>query len=439
MAERLENLRRNNQDEIDEVKTLQEWAANVSGQSEELAESFTEPEIRDGAQSRETLCSFAVLPSDIPEQEKCNPEVISVSESTDSFEEITSLVFQSENNEDVAVSESESSVVNIENGQSDEAPERKLSASISDEDREKISTAVAAQAKAINDLINSVKFDSLSQNSEASSVISETTRSHQTETEIQNIAQECLNSGMIKRSAHEGEMVPPVNSRATSVASSHPSVQSSEAFSTPWIDSNFTNDSLSNSASQLDSLPPQVRPIPQQPSYVPPVPQALPESLDHLQLDLAADRDILEAVPNLDTASEQVPSTVEIDFTPVNGLQQLKKEFGDDFEQLYSICLRKFEFDATRSAEFIRQNYLTSKFLAAKMQLQDYNIEPENHSLAEMVVHVNEINEIISAYIEHQYHEQRTVVNVSNGRPEQPNIWENIRRFVNQNINGRVL
>ena len=101
--------------------------------------------------------------------------------------------------------------------------------------------------------------------------------------------------------------------------------------------------------------------------------------MDHLQLDLAADRDILEAVPNLDTASEQVPSTVEIDFTPVNGLQQLKKEFGDEFEQLYSICLRKFEFDATRSAEFIRQNYLTSKFLAAKMQLQDYNIEPENH------------------------------------------------------------
>ena len=82
MAERLENLRTNNQDEIDEVKTLQEWAANASGQSEELIESFTEPEIRDGAQSRETLCSFAVLPSDIPEQEACNPEVISVSEST---------------------------------------------------------------------------------------------------------------------------------------------------------------------------------------------------------------------------------------------------------------------------------------------------------------------------------------------------------------------
>merc|ERR1711953_550489 len=147
MVERLENLRTNNQDEIDEVKTLQEWAANASGQSEELIESFTEPEIRDGAQSRETLCSFAVLPSDITQQEACNQEVISVSESTDSFEEITSLVCQSENNEDVAVLESEASVVNIENGQSVERPVRKLSASISDEDREKISTAVAAQAK----------------------------------------------------------------------------------------------------------------------------------------------------------------------------------------------------------------------------------------------------------------------------------------------------
>jgi hypothetical protein len=117
----------------------------------------------------------------------------------------------------------------------------------------------------------------------------------------------------------------------------------------------------------------------------------------------------------------------------------LKKEFGTEFESLYSVCLRKFEFDAIKAAEYLRANHITSKFVAAKMQLQDYNIEPDDHSLSEMVVHVKEINEIISAYIEYQYHEQRTVVNVSNGQPEQPNIWDNIRRFVNQNINGRVL
>ena len=42
--------------------------------------------------------------------------------------------------------------------------------SISDEDREKIS-AIAARAKAINDLINSVKFDSLSENQKVGLII----------------------------------------------------------------------------------------------------------------------------------------------------------------------------------------------------------------------------------------------------------------------------
>ena len=59
--------------------------------------------------------------------------------------------------------------------------------------------------------------------------------------------------------------------------------------------------------------------------------------------------------------------------------KQLKREFGDDYEQLYGVCLRKFDYDAGRAAEYIRKNQLTSKLLAAKMQLSDYDITPEEY------------------------------------------------------------
>ena len=41
--------------------------------------------------------------------------------------------------------------------------------------------------------------------------------------------------------------------------------------------------------------------------------------------------------------------------------------------------LRKFDYDAGRAAEYIRKNQLTSKLLAAKMQLNDYDIIPEEY------------------------------------------------------------
>ena len=57
----------------------------------------------------------------------------------------------------------------------------------------------------------------------------------------------------------------------------------------------------------------------------------------------------------------------------------MKREFGDEYEQLYGVCLRKFDYDAGRAAEYIRKNQLTSKLLAAKMQLSDYDITPEEY------------------------------------------------------------
>ena len=92
MENQLDKLRNDEANDEDEVNTLRNWAAGRSEtESEvELGDSFTEPEIepepRDGAESRGTLCSFTVLPSDVrPDQ--VNPtqdEVRSISESTGS-------------------------------------------------------------------------------------------------------------------------------------------------------------------------------------------------------------------------------------------------------------------------------------------------------------------------------------------------------------------
>lgn len=216
---------------------------------------------------------------------------------------------------------------------------------------------------------------------------------------------------MIKKSAHEGlEYIPPVNTRETSldptsVLASDQSVENNPI----WVDSGSDLDSTTNQIEELpsyaDTMAPPTRPLPEEPEWRPSSPRPLPNVIDEsdfapaqeivlnaraseftprdqfvprdLQIDLNQDQAILENL-NLDEAI-QTETNRSIDFTPVNGLQQLKREFGDEYEQLYGVCLRKFDYDAGRAAEYIRKNQLTSKLLAAKMQLSDYDITPEEY------------------------------------------------------------
>ena len=215
---------------------------------------------------------------------------------------------------------------------------------------------------------------------------------------------------MIKKSAHEGlEYIPPVNTRETSldptsVLASDQSVENNPI----WVDSGSDLDSTTNQIEELpsyaDTMAPPTRPLPEEPEWRPSSPRPLPNVIDEsdfapaqetvtlnanaseftprdlprdLQIDLNQDQAILENL-NLDEPI-QTETNRSIDFTPVNGLQQLKREFGDDYEQLYGVCLRKFDYDAGRAAEYIRKNQLTSKLLAAKMQLSDYDITPEEY------------------------------------------------------------
>ena len=100
--------------------------------------------------------------------------------------------------------------------------------------------------------------------------------------------------------------------------------------------------------------------------------------LDTLLIDLEADQAALER--STQAPLELPPLTTELDFTPVNGLRMLQREFGSDgFDALYSVMLRKHNHDSVKAAADIRQKDLCSCFLSAKMQLTDYNIESEPH------------------------------------------------------------
>ena len=89
---------------------------------------------------------------------------------------------------------------------------------------------------------------------------------------------------------------------------------------------------------------------------------------------------LLKSQQKVSTAQplELPPMTTELDFTPVNGLRMLQREFGDEgFDPLYSVLLRKHDHDSVRAAKDIREKDLCSCYLSAKMQLNDYNIESE--------------------------------------------------------------
>ena len=74
------------------------------------------------------------------------------------------------------------------------------------------------------------------------------------------------------------------------------------------------------------------------------------------------------------------PVTTELDFTPVNGLRMLQREFGaEGFDPLFSVLLRKHDYDPARAAKDIRDKDLCSCFLSSKMQLADYNIDADFH------------------------------------------------------------
>ena len=216
---------------------------------------------------------------------------------------------------------------------------------------------------------------------------------------------------MIKKSANEGlEYIPPVNTRETSLDPTSVLASDQSVDNPIWVDSGSDLDSTTNQIEELpsyaDTMTAPTRPLPAEPEWRPSSPRPLPDVIDEadfapaqeqqpvlnaqapeftprdqfaprdLQIDLNQDQAILENL-NLDEPIQTEHRS--IDFTPVNGLQQLKREFGDEYEQLYGVCLRKFEYDAGRAAEYIRKNQLTSKLLAAKMQLNDYDIVPEDY------------------------------------------------------------
>jgi hypothetical protein len=440
----------------------------------DLSKSFITFDVISSNES--SRCSFSILPSDIPplENEQNNDAGDDVYDSEDSFEEITSNVINDLDKSDLTIVEGETKEdddIIDEDEVVTASTERRLS-SISDEERSKISEAVSAQAKAIQELMSSNKFASISRSNSTVSGISSLDQiqiqeiQEVTEAEIQRIAQDCLDAGMIKKSANVGlEYIPPVNTRETSldpisVLASDQSVENNPI----WVDSGSDLDSTTNQIEELpsyaDTMAPPTRPLPEEPEWRPSSPRPLPNVIDEsdlapaqetvlnahateftpcdqyvqrdLQIDLNQDQAILENLINLDEPI-QTETNRSIDFTPVNGLQQLKREFGDEYEQLYGVCLRKFDYDAVRAAEYIRKNQLTSKLLAAKMQLNDYDITPEEYSLSEMVVHIDNINEIITAYIEHEFQE-RTIVNVPNGRQNPPNLWDNVRQFITQSV-----
>ena len=208
---------------------------------------------------------------------------------------------------------------------------------------------------------------------------------------------------MIKKSANEGlEYIPPVNTRETSLDATSVLASDQSVDNPIWVDSESDLDSRTNQIEELpsyaDTMGPPTRPLPAEPEWRPSSPRPLPNVIDEadfapaqkpvlnatapefvprdLQIDLNQDQAILE---NLNLEQPIQTEHRSIDFTPVNGLQQLKREFGDEYEQLYGVCLRKFDYDAGRAAEYIRKNQLTSKLLAAKMQLNDYDIVPEDY------------------------------------------------------------
>ena len=77
-----------------------------------------------------------------------------------------------------------------------------------------------------------------------------------------------------------------------------------------------------------------------------------------------------------------------IDFQPMNGIQMLRLEFGEEFDALSAASLRKFEYDASRAAEFMRQKNLPTQFTIAKIRLGDLEIQVENQALAQLCVTV---------------------------------------------------
>ena len=58
----------------------------------------------------------------------------------------------------------------------------------------------------------------------------------------------------------------------------------------------------------------------------------------------------------------------------------LQREFGaEGFDPLFSVLLRKHDYDPARAAKEIRDKDLCSCFLSSKMQLADYNIDADFH------------------------------------------------------------
>lgn len=164
-----------------------------------------------------------------------------------------------------------------------------------------------------------------------------------------------------------------------------------------------------------------------------------------LQVDL--DRDTRAMQIALETKpAESGPAPVEapvqadrsIDFRPTNGIQTLREEFGAEYDVLSAAALRKMDYDASRAAKLIREKDLRTSYLVAKLRLEDLDCEVSEVTLAQLCVTYDNIHQVVSDYIEFEFNQDATVVNIEGADSNRPQTgfgnFVNFARNVGQSL-----